>query len=69
MLVGVVEEVGEGASLPISVGDRVTTLVSLSLTPLVITDDLRSWDGSSEQVPCKGYAILFGRTIAATVPD
>ncbi|MEO8107738.1 MAG: L-erythro-3,5-diaminohexanoate dehydrogenase, partial [Actinomycetes bacterium] len=26
-------------------------------------------DGRSEQVPCEGHAILFGRTIAATVPD
>ena len=33
------------ASLPVSVGDRVTTLVSLSLTPLVITDGLQNWDG------------------------
>ena len=68
MLVGVVDEVGPDSSLPLKVGDRVTTLVSLSLTPLVITDALQNWGGTSEQVPCEGYAILFGRTIAATVP-
>jgi L-erythro-3,5-diaminohexanoate dehydrogenase len=69
MLVGVVDEVGPAATLPVKVGDTVTSLVSLSLTPLTITDDLNEWDGASEQVPCDGYAILFGRTIAAVVPD
>ena len=69
MLVGVVDEVGPDAVLPVAVGDTVTTLVSLSLTPLTITDGLQSWDGRSEQVPCDGYAILFGRTIAAKVPS
>jgi len=69
MLVGTVEEVGPRATLDVAPGDRITTLVSLSLTPLRITDGLRDWDGRSEQVPCDGTAILFGRTIAATVPD
>jgi L-erythro-3,5-diaminohexanoate dehydrogenase len=69
MLVGTVDEVGPHASLDVEVGQQVTTLVSLSLTPLQITDGLMQWDGLSEQVPCEGHAILFGRTIAATVPD
>ena len=69
MLVGTVEEVGEQSPLGLSVGDRVATLVSLTLTPLVIEDGLRRWDGRSEQVPCDGYAVLFGRSIAAVVPD
>jgi L-erythro-3,5-diaminohexanoate dehydrogenase len=69
MLVGRVAEVGPEAILEVSVGQQITTLVSLSLTPLVITDGLARWDGLSEQVPCEGHAILFGRTIAATVPD
>ncbi len=69
MLVGTVEEVGEGSSLGLAVGDRVATLVSLTLTPLVIEDGLRGWDGRSEQVPCDGYAVLFGRSIAARLPD
>ena len=69
MLVGTVEEVGPKAHLDFVPGDQITTLVSLSLTPLQITDDLRRWDGRSEQVPCDGTAILFGRTIAAKVPD
>ena len=69
MLVGTVEEVGEGSPLGLAVGDRVATLVSLTLTPLVIEDDLAGWDGRSEQVPADGYAILFGRSIAAKLPD
>ena len=69
MLVGTVEEVGPASPLGLSVGDRVTTLVSLTLTPLVIEDGLSRWDGRTEQVPCDGYAVLFGRSIAAVIPD
>jgi len=69
MLIGVIEEVGPAATLDLAPGDRVATLVSLTLTPLVIEDALVRWDGHGEQVPCDGYAILFGRTIAARLPD
>jgi L-erythro-3,5-diaminohexanoate dehydrogenase len=68
MLTGVVDEVGPDSPLGLAPGDRIATLVSLSLTPLVITDGLASWDGLSEQVPCAGHAILFGRSIAAVLP-
>ena len=68
MLIGTVEEVGPGSPLGLSVGDRVATLVSLSLTPLAVTDGLERWDGLSEQVPAAGHAILFGRSIAAVLP-
>jgi L-erythro-3,5-diaminohexanoate dehydrogenase len=68
MLIGTVEEVGPESPLGLSVGDHVATLVSLTLTPLVIEDELAGWDGRSEQVPASGYAILFGRSIAATLP-
>lgn len=69
MLVGTVEEVGERSPLGLTVGTRVATLVSLTLTPLVIEDDLVRWDGCSEQIPADGYAVLFGRSIAAALPD
>ena len=68
MLTGVVDEVGPDSPLGLRAGDRIATLVSLSLTPLVITDGLARWDGTSEQVPCDGHAILFGRSIAARLP-
>jgi L-erythro-3,5-diaminohexanoate dehydrogenase len=35
----------------------------------VIEDGLEQWDGASEQAPTDGYAILFGRSIAAKLPD
>jgi L-erythro-3,5-diaminohexanoate dehydrogenase len=69
MLIGTVAEVGPQSPLDLSVGDRVATLVSLTLTPLAITDGLSRWDGQSEQVPAEGHAILFGRSIAAILPD
>ena len=69
MLTGVVRETGEDSPLGLKPGDRIATLVSLSLTPLTITDGLAAWDGASEQVPCQGQAILFGRSIAAVLPD
>jgi L-erythro-3,5-diaminohexanoate dehydrogenase len=69
MLIGRVAEVGPRSTLGLAVGDRVATLVSLSLTPLVVTDGLERWDGRSEQVPAAGHAILFGRSIAAKLPE
>jgi L-erythro-3,5-diaminohexanoate dehydrogenase len=68
MLTGVVDEVGPDSPLGLAPGDRIATLVSLSLTPLAITDGLARWDGRGEQVPCDGHAILFGRSIAAVLP-
>jgi L-erythro-3,5-diaminohexanoate dehydrogenase len=69
MLIGTVEAVGEGSPLGLAVGDRVATLVSLTLTPLSISDGLARWDGRSEQVPAAGHAILFARSIAAVLPS
>lgn len=69
MLIGTVEEVGPTSPLGLAPGDRVATLVSLSLTPLEITDDLAGWDGRSERVPAQGHAVLFSRSIAAVLPD
>ena len=68
MLTGVVDEVGPDSPLGLRPGDRIATLVSLSLTPLMLTDGLARWDGESEQVPCCGHAVLFGRSIAAKLP-
>jgi L-erythro-3,5-diaminohexanoate dehydrogenase len=69
MLTGTVEAVGEESPLGLKPGQRIATLVSLTLTPLVITDGLARWDGASEQVPCEGHAVLFARSIAAVLPD
>jgi L-erythro-3,5-diaminohexanoate dehydrogenase len=69
MLIGVVDEVGPESPLPVKAGDRVATLVSLTLTPLEVTDGLAGWDGRSEQVPAAGHAILFGRSVVAVLPE
>ncbi|GID27974.1 L-erythro-3,5-diaminohexanoate dehydrogenase [Paractinoplanes brasiliensis] len=68
MLIGVVDEVGPRSPLGVKKGDRVATLVSLTLTPLRISDGLGGWDGKSEQVPAEGTAILFGRSIVGVLP-
>jgi len=69
MLVGTVEEVGPASPLGLTAGQRVATLVSLTLTPLALADGLAGWSGASEQAPADGHAILFGRSIAAVLPD
>ena len=69
MLTGTVEEAGPASPLGLHPGQRIATLVSLTLTPLVITDGLSRWDAQSEQVPCEGHAILFARSIAAVLPE
>jgi L-erythro-3,5-diaminohexanoate dehydrogenase len=69
MLIGVVDEVGPESPLGLQRGQRVATLVSLTLTPLRVTDGLAGWDGRSEQVPTTGTAVLFARSIAAVLPD
>lgn len=69
MLIGTVDEVGPDSPLGLRRGDRVATLVSLTLTPLAVTDELADWDGRSEQVPCRGHAILFARSAVAVLPD
>lgn len=69
MLVGTVEEVGPASPLGLTAGQRVATLVSLTLTPLALADGLAGWDGAGEQAPAEGHAILFGRSIAAVLPD
>ena len=68
MLIGTVAEAGPASPLGLRPGDRIATLVSLTLTPLEITDGLHDWDGLGEQVPARGHAILFGRSVAAVLP-
>ena len=70
MLTGTVEEAGPESPLGLEPGQRVATLVSLTLTPLAITDGASAaGTACPEQVPCEGHAILFARSIAAVLPD
>ncbi|MFI1708390.1 lysine 5,6-aminomutase subunit alpha [Streptomyces griseoruber] len=68
MLIGTVAEAGPRTPLGLKAGDRVASLVSLTLTPLTLTDGLRDWDGLGERAPARGHAVLFGRSVAAALP-
>ncbi len=67
MLVGTVAQLGAHRTEPV-LGTRISTLVSLTLTPLVI-DEILHLDPTSEKVKIKGRAILFGSGIYSEVPE
>lgn len=70
MLIGTVEEIGpalEGKT-DLKVGDKIATLVSLSLTPLRI-DEILEVRPEVDQVDIKGKAILFESGIYAKLPE
>ncbi|WP_427337824.1 zinc-binding dehydrogenase [Caloranaerobacter sp. DY30410] len=70
MLIGRVEKIGpalEGKT-NLKVGDKIATLVSLSLTPLRI-DEILEVRKDIDQVDIKGKAILFESGIYAVLPD
>lgn len=69
MLIGKVEAVGSDydGALKLKPGDRVATLVSLTLTPLHL-EEILSIDLKTHQVKARGYAILFESGIAAVLP-
>ncbi|MEI2650181.1 MAG: hypothetical protein V9G15_14490 [Dermatophilaceae bacterium] len=54
MLIGTVAEVGPESPLGLAVGDRVATLVSLSLTPLAISDGSGAVGRSERAGPGRG---------------
>jgi L-erythro-3,5-diaminohexanoate dehydrogenase len=69
MLIGTVRAVGEQLKhRDLQVGDRIATLVSLSLTPLHI-DQILAIKIDVDQVSVKGQAILFESGIYAKLPD
>ena len=68
MLIGTVEEIGPEWKGDLKVGDKIATLVSLSLTPLVI-DEIVDMRPAIDQVDIKGHAILFQSGIYAVLPD
>ncbi len=69
MLLGTVKEIGPRlAARDLKVGDRIATLVSLSLTPLKV-DEVISVNKDTCQVKVKGEAILFETGIYAKIPS
>jgi L-erythro-3,5-diaminohexanoate dehydrogenase len=68
MLLGTVKEIGPKlAGRDLKVGDRIATLVSLSLTPLKV-DEIISINKDTCQVKVKAQAILFETGIYAKMP-
>ena len=68
MLLGTIKEIGPKlAGRDLKVGDRIATLVSLSLTPLKV-DEVISINKDTCQVKVKGQAILFETGIYAKMP-
>ncbi len=69
MLIGKVKEVGPlFPDQSLKKGDKIATLVSLSLTPLVI-DKIKEINLDNDQVHIEGSAILFETGIFARVPN
>lgn len=72
MLIGTVKEIGAGITNPdlakLRPGDRIATLVSLTLTPLKIHKIKRILP-EIERVEIDGHAILFNSGIATKLPE
>lgn len=69
MLLGTVEKIGTAleGKIDLKVGDKIATLVSLSLTPLRI-DKIKAIRKNVDQVDIEGKAILFESGIYAKIP-
>lgn len=70
MLIGTVEKIGPAleSKTDLKVGDKIATLVSLSLTPLRI-DEIVEIRPEIDQVDIKGKAILFESGLYAKIPE
>ncbi|HHT20392.1 MAG TPA: L-erythro-3,5-diaminohexanoate dehydrogenase [Tissierellia bacterium] len=68
MLIGRVKQVGDEYPGDLKVGDKIATLVSLSLTPLKI-DQIKQIHMDIDKVEIDGTAILFESGIYAKLPD
>ena len=69
MLIGTVKKIGQNyPNKDVKVGDRIATLVSLSLTPLTIRE-IKKICIDKDQVDINGEAILFASGIFAKLPD
>lgn len=70
MLIGTIDAIGDALAqkIDLKVGDKIATLVSLSLTPLRI-DEIIEVRKDIDQVDIKGQAILFESGIYAKLPS
>jgi L-erythro-3,5-diaminohexanoate dehydrogenase len=70
MLIGRVAAIGpqHPASAELSPGDRIATLVSLTLTPLAL-DEISAVHAHAERLDVRGQAVLFASGLWAPMPD
>jgi L-erythro-3,5-diaminohexanoate dehydrogenase len=71
MLIGRVKEIGPGFPIkekPVKVGDRIATLVSLTLTPLEIKK-IKKVHIEKDRVDIEGNAVLFATGIFSVLPS
>ena len=70
MLIGRVASIGERhpASSELRPGDRIATLVSLTLTPLVL-EEISAVHPHAERLDVRGKAVLFASGLWAPLPD
>lgn len=70
MLIGTIEKIGEDlvGTIDLKPGDKIATLVSLSLTPLKI-EEILAVKVDIDRVEIKGKAILFESGIFAKLPE
>jgi L-erythro-3,5-diaminohexanoate dehydrogenase len=70
MLIGNIEKIGDAlkGKVDLKIGDKIATLVSLSLTPLRI-DKIKSIQPEIDRVEIEGKAILFESGIYAKLPE
>ena len=70
MLIGKIEKIGSAleGKIDLKVGDKISTLVSLSLTPLKI-EEIIDVKPDIDRVEIKGKAILFESGIYAKLPE
>lgn len=67
MLLGTVTRIGSKVQADVKVGDRIATLVSLTLTPLRL-DEIQSVQPESGQLAVRGEAVLFASGPFAVLP-
>jgi len=69
MLIGTVKEIGDNFPYKkLKVGDKIATLVSLSLTPLKI-NKIKHLSPASDQIDVEAQAILFESGLYAVLPN
>lgn len=68
MLIGTVEKIGEDLKTELKVGDKIATLVSLSLTPLKI-ESINKIHQEIDRVEVTGKAVLFESGLYVKLPE